>query len=165
MMRKILLARPSSLIVENMKKLMVGLNFTPVPLMSIEELDDHHPSEVAGIVISTALSSTVKCSYTEVIDRTKVLFRHKPCFLASYASVERTKKIVHARLQQLNQPLRAISIAEAAHLSMVDFFQTIIIITNDEIKEEPAFGYSSGVLAKVFQQVSSETSVHSHQIG
>ena len=54
-MKYVLLARPSSLIVNDMQKLISATGCEPKPLSSIDEFENYNSDDVAGIVISTLL--------------------------------------------------------------------------------------------------------------
>ncbi len=136
-MKHVLLARPSSLIVNDMKKLMTATGMTPTPLKSLEHLVNYEESEIGGIVISTALSSPVKEKYWEVISKVIERFPSRPIFLASYASVKSTQITASARFKEF-------SIARnLTCLDMVDdrfnSSQDVLILTQSEISDDSRF--------------------------
>ena len=67
-MKYFLLARPSALIVEKMKKLVAATGASPIPLNQLNAINDYRSDDIEAIVVSTALSSPVKEGYTSVID-------------------------------------------------------------------------------------------------
>ena len=141
-MKKVLLARPSSLIVANMQKLMTTLGLEPTRLQEASELQQHERADVACIVVSTALTSTVNESYCEMVMKVRKAFPSKPIFIASFADISRSKLIVNAKLRESRCPMSLISMTEAADQKLVDFSSHCILITNNEIKEEPHFSNS-----------------------
>lgn len=147
-MKKIILARPSSLIVTDMKTLMTATGYEPRPIGDINELTAIHHSEVAGIVISTALSSTVKEKYWEVIQRSVALFPGKPIFLASYATVRSTKITAGAHIRDAGLDYELISIDEAMSESFNSDKQ-ILILTQKEISNAVNFSSICELVKKV----------------
>jgi len=136
-MKKALLARPSSLIVQNMRRFMTTLGFEPTRLSSASELSSYDSQDVACIVISTALTSTVKESYCQIVMKVKDIFPGKPIFIASFADIKRSKVIVNAKFRDATCNMTLLSMEEAWQLGEVDFGTHCVLITNDEIKEEP----------------------------
>lgn len=137
-MKKVILARPSSLIVTDMKKLISSSGFEAKPIGELKELTELFPADVAGIVISTALSSTVKEKYWEVIKQSATLFPGKPIFLASYATVRSTKITAGAHLKDMGHEYDLLSIDEAKAASF-DCDKHILILTQKEISDPIAF--------------------------
>ena len=136
-MREILLARPSSLIVNDMKKLMNAAGVQATPLQSLADLVNYFESNIAGIVVSTALSSPVKEKYWEVILRVVKQFPKKPIFLASYASVKSTKVTAAARFSEFAIERKLVSIEEVD--SNFSSEKDILILTQSEISDPSQF--------------------------
>lgn len=137
-MKKVILARPSSLIVTDMRKLVSATGFEAMPIGDINELTKIGQDEVGGVVISTALSSTVKEKYWEVIKRSVALFPRKPIFLASYATVRSTKITAGAHIKNAGLDFNLLSIDEVKSSSF-DADKDILILTQKEISDTVAF--------------------------
>ena len=137
-MKKVILARPSSLIVKDMKNLVASTGFEATPIAQLSELSTIDPNDVGGIVISTALSSTVKEKYWEVIQRSVALFPGKPIFLASYASVRSTKITAGSHIKSTGLDYELVSIDEAKSGSF-DSNKQILILTQKEISDPVGF--------------------------
>ena len=137
-MRKVLLARPSSLIVNDMKHLIESTGCEPTPLTSLEELANFESAEVAAIVISTALSSKVKDKYWDVIQRSASAFPGKPIFLASYSSVRSTKITASQRLKDHGIGHELVSLEELDQI-VFDNDKHMLILTQKEISDESKF--------------------------
>ncbi len=121
-----------------MKKLISSSGFEANPLEDLSELTKINQNEVAGIVISTALSSTVKEKYWEVIKRSIALFPGKPIFLASYSTVRSTKITAGSHLKNLGTGYELLSIEEASKTSF-DPNSHLLILTQKEISDPVAF--------------------------
>ena len=133
-MKYVILARPSSLIVSDMKNLIARSGYEPKPIAELRELDDYDPTDVSAIVVSTALSSAVKESYGKVIERSMERFPGKPLFLASFASVKSTKLVAGDHLKKQNIPLRLLSLEELESKGW-DPSNEALILTQKEISD------------------------------
>ncbi|MEO9869706.1 hypothetical protein [Ekhidna sp.] len=121
-----------------MRKLISSTGCEPKPLAGIEELANFSPEDVAGIVISTALSSTVKEKYWEVIKKAMQIFPDKPIFLASYSSVRSTKITAGTHIQQYEIPFELVSLDEVK-LESFERKSNILILTQKEISDDSKF--------------------------
>ena len=146
-MNHVLLARPSSLIVNDMKKLMSATGHLPTPIKAIEELDHYAESVISGIVVSTALSSPVKEKYWEVISEVIKRFPKKPIFLASYASVKSTIVTAKARFMEFNIQRRLVSLEEVNEQFSPE--QDILILTQAEISDDARFEAILGIISRI----------------
>ena len=137
-MKYVLLARPSSLIVKDMKHLISSAGCKPVPLSSTEEFQNYSEKDVAGIVVSTALSSKVSEKYWEVVSKAAEHYAEKPLFLASYSSVKTTKITANQRLGENGIEHELVSLEEAEEAAFNPKKQ-ILILTQKEISDEERF--------------------------
>lgn len=147
-MKKIILARPSSLIVTDMKTLMTATGYEAYPINALSELTAINQHDVAGIVISTALSSTVKEKYWEVIKRSAALFPDKPIFLASYATVRSTKITAGSHIKNSELDYELLSIDEAKSTAF-NAKKHILILTQKEISNAIEFSSICELVKKV----------------
>jgi len=136
-MKYVLLARPSSLIVSDMKKLMNATGLQPTPLASLEELKNYDEKQVGGVVISTALSSPVKEKYWEVIHEVILKFPNCPIFLASYATVKSTFITAEARFKEFNIGHRLVCLDQVDESFSNN--KDILILTQAEISDDSKF--------------------------
>ena len=137
-MRKALLARPSSLIVNDMKHLIESTGCEPTPLTSLTELADFESDDVAGILISTAPSSKVKDKYWDVIQQSASVFPGKPIFLASYSTVRSTKITASQRLKDHGISHELVSLEELDNIHFSNNAH-MLILTQKEISNESKF--------------------------
>lgn len=137
-MKYVLLARPSSLIVNDMKNLITSTGCQPTPLASIDEFDNYEADQVAAVVISTALSSKVKDKYWEVIKRSLIHYPYIPIFLASYSSVKSTKIVANKRLEENGIDMELVSLDEMK-VQAFDSNKQILILTQGEISNQVLF--------------------------
>lgn len=134
-----LLAKPSGLIVEKMKKLVEALGSTPLPLKSLNEIKSYNTTEIEAIVVSTALSSPVKETFTQVINQCWKTLGNKPTFLASYADLRRTKIIASAKFQSCGMDVNLLGVSEVMDERAQPVKNPIFIITHDEIANPASF--------------------------
>lgn len=132
-MKYMLLARPSALIVNDMKRLVTKAGLEPQPLTSTDQFVKFDENDVGGIVISTALSSKVNEKYWEVIEKTRIHFPGKPIFLASFSTVEGTKLTAGNRLKEHGIELELKSIEDAQKDPLNQ--DQILILTQKEISD------------------------------
>ncbi len=149
-MKYVLLARPSSLIVKDMKQLISSSGCEPQPLRSLSEFKNYSSHEVAGIVISTALSSVVSDKYWDVIKKSILSFPDKPIFLASYSSVRNTKITAGQRIKEHNISMELLSLEET---KTRDFSQKkhILILTQKEISDKMKFPAIKDMVTEILQ--------------
>lgn len=136
-MKHVLLARPSSLIVNDMKKLMTATGMQPTPLASLEDIDTYSEDKIGGIVVSTALSSPVKEKYWEVIAKVIAFFPSRPIFLASYASVKSTKITAASRFKEYNIDRNLVCLDEVS--ASFSSRKDVLILTQAEISDDSKF--------------------------
>ncbi|WP_436514502.1 hypothetical protein [Ekhidna sp. To15] len=131
-----------------MKKLVSSTGFEAMPITEINELTSIDEDEVAGIVISTALSSTVKEKYWEVVQRSAAIFPGKSIFLASYATVRSAKITAGAHIKNAGLDYELLSIEEAKSGSF-DANNQILILTQKEISDPVAFSSISELIKRL----------------
>lgn len=146
-MKHVLLARPSSLIVNDMKKLMTATGMQPTPLGSLDDIDTYSEDSIGGIVVSTALSSPVKEKYWEVIAKVIAIFPSRPIFLASYASVKSTKITAESRFKEYNIGRNLVCLDEVNEnfTSQND----ILILTQAEISDGSKFDHILLIIKRI----------------
>lgn len=121
-----------------MKKLVSSTGFKAEPITKIKELKSINQDEVAGIVISTTLSSSVKEKYWEVIKLSASLFPDKPIFLASYATERSTRITATSHFKEASLDYDLLSINEAKSIPF-NTDKQILILTQKEISDPIAF--------------------------
>ncbi len=131
-----------------MKKLIASTGFEASPIEELKELTHINQNDVAGIVVSTALSSTVKEKYWEVIKRAIGLFPGKPIFLASYATPRSAKITAGAHLRDIGNGYDLLSIDEAQKMSF-DPFNQILILTQKEISDTVSFASIRDMMKRI----------------
>ena len=147
-MKYVLLARPSSLIVKDMRHLISSTGLEPRPMRSLQEFDNYDETDVAGIVISTALSSVVKDKYWDVIKKSMEHFPTKPIFLASYSSVRNTKITAGQRMKESKIPMQLLSLDEAK-AELFDQEKHVLILTQKEISDQKKFSSIKSIVSGI----------------
>ncbi len=135
-----------------MKKLVDAVGATPIPLKNLFAVNTYKPDEVEAIVVSTALSSPVEESFTQVIDHCWKSLGKKPTFLASYADLRRTKVIAKSKFKACGMEVELIGLSEVADLDDEPFHNPIFIITHDEIANPASFSVSLMAVKRILQR-------------
>lgn len=84
---KVLLARPHDFLVDDMRAWLTSLDVEPVRLGSLDELLRFEPAAVAGIVISSAVTSSVAGSPGAAWLAVRRQFPSRPVLIAGMASL------------------------------------------------------------------------------
>lgn len=85
---KVLLARPNDFLVNDMSVWLRSLGVEPVRLSKLSELAAHPVAEVAGLVLSSAVTSTIPESLGAAMAAVRKVFPHKPVLIAGLARLE-----------------------------------------------------------------------------
>lgn len=131
--KKILLARPNSFIVTEMKKFISACNYTATPIADVSEFNNYNPSEIGGIVISTALNSSIKEEYAEVVKLASERFNGIPILLASLIDFDRVNASVNYNLGKSDLQYDLLSISTAAEKTFVNSKSDLIVIEKDDL--------------------------------
>ena len=92
MPKKILLARPNGFMVNHMLTFIESVGCKPICLDDISDINNHDSDQLAAIVISTSVTSTVSQSFKEVLCYVAHNLPTVPIFLATLADIEVVKK-------------------------------------------------------------------------
>lgn len=117
-----------------MKRLVEDSGNIPLPLKSVQELQNISESDLKAIVISTSVSSVVSESYFDVLELVKNQFTDKPIFLATLTEVESVRRAFAQRSE--TSKLRLQSIDEACE--EIDP-QAIVVIKKSDLTDEPLY--------------------------
>ncbi|MEW6430782.1 MAG: hypothetical protein AB1730_04675 [Myxococcota bacterium] len=96
---KALLARPHDFIVDDMRRWLAALGLQPVRLSTLADLEQHAPADVRALVISTAVTSSVKATVAEALAAVRRRFAGTPLLLAGLASVASARVGLEAELR------------------------------------------------------------------
>ncbi len=151
-MNYFLLARPSALIVEKMKKLVKAVDATPLPIKNLDEINSQKADEVTAIVVSTALSSPVKETFTQVVDYCWKSVGKKPTFLATYADLRRTKIIAQSKFEAYGMEVTLLGLGEALDRKDEPLINPVYIITHAEIANPDSFHQSAMALKTILDK-------------
>lgn len=96
---KALLARPHDFVVDDMRKWLTALGLEPVRLSTLADLEQHAPVDVRALVISTAVTSSVKASVADALAAVRRRFPITPLLLAGLASASSARVGLDAELR------------------------------------------------------------------
>lgn len=150
-MKYVVLARPSSLIITDMKRLIGKMELDPRPISHITELHAFKANEVGAVVISTALSSTIKEKYWEVVKKVRELFPGKPIFLASFASISSTRITAGAHFERESLDIELSSVDEI-NTDDFDPNRQMLILTQRELENTSLLSKISKVALKLINE-------------
>ncbi|MFY0689550.1 MAG: hypothetical protein JXQ90_20435 [Cyclobacteriaceae bacterium] len=148
--KKILLARPNKFIVDEMKGLLKDSNFLPVPISNLDEIHKFSKEEVGGVVVSTAVISSIKEDYEDVILDVTSAFPGIPVMLATLVEVELMKKSINIRLQKVGLDYHIRSITEVETKSSIDPRHDLVIVHKDDIGNKEKYAHTLQVVKKHF---------------
>lgn len=105
---KVLLARPHDFVVAEMRGWLTSLGVEPVRLESLEGLDTHLSREVAGVVVSAAVTSSVNVTVGAALAAVRKRFLPARLMIAGMATVESARTGLAAELKSHGLSLRGI---------------------------------------------------------
>jgi hypothetical protein len=148
--KRILLARPNSFIVDEMKRLIADSGYTPTPINDLEELMQYDTAEIGGAVISTAFSSTVKEDYHEVVKAVIEKFTGIPVMLATLIDVEAIRKAIDLKFEAIGLDFEMHSMEMAGAKGMLTPRKDMIIIQKNDIADEAVYARTLKTVKQFF---------------
>lgn len=136
---KIILARPNSLIVNEIKRLISELSGKAVPLGDLKDIGKIDYQEVAGIVISTAVNSVVSDPYIEVLKQVVVGLPGKPVFLTTLMEADILKRSLSVELRRSTLSFNFLSIEEAIAAKVLSPAKDVVIIRKKDLTDPDLF--------------------------
>ncbi|MDP2270112.1 MAG: hypothetical protein Q8N23_09895 [Archangium sp.] len=85
---KVLLARPNDFLVYDMSAWLRSLGLEPVRLSKLSELTAHPVTEIAGLVLSSAVTSAIPESLGAAMGAVRKVFPRKPVLISGLARLE-----------------------------------------------------------------------------
>lgn len=150
--KKVLLARPHSFIVSEMRPFLENAGFTPVKLERLTDLESGTVGTLSGAIISTAVVSSVGASAEEVFaalrrkfPRLPILFAGLTEFPTMKGAVERVTKPVHGNAEVL--PIAA-STESHPRLGRENVF---VVLHKDDLAPGEAASLAERILRKHFR--------------
>jgi hypothetical protein len=134
-LKKVLLARPNVFIVKEMKNFITEANYEPIPIANVSELDNYNPSEIGGIVISTAITSTVNEDYQDLVKIVKDKFPNTTVLLATLIDYDKISSIVKSRFKNINLDYNVLTIKEASEKKRIDNRREIVAIQKSDLTD------------------------------
>lgn len=148
--KKILLARPNTFIVNEMTKFINELDYIPVPIKNSSELNNYSSDEIGGIVISTAISSTVNEGYDEMLKLVNEKYASVPVVLVSLIALDKFEKAIQLKLNKVGLSYRLHSVSNAMLSTRLESKSDIVVIENDDLVNQSKYPTSRKVAQKFF---------------
>lgn len=148
MKTKVLLARPSSFIVTDMKRLMTDMGFQPNPITKLADVQNLPLQEFAGAVVSIQINSTIPEDYKQVIVEIKRVHPTMPILLASLVEFQDIAKGVKAKFE--GTAFQFYGMQEATRKMTFDPKNDIIAIQKADITDETRYKNTISVLRRYF---------------
>ncbi len=152
MSREILVARPNAFILKNMKQLLHDCEKQPIVLQQFEELDDLKNAKFSGIVISTAVSSSLNASFESVLESVLKNFKGVPILLATLLDSEKAKRSLQLLLKKLESDHELVSVSEVIK-NEVSPRDKLLIIEKKNISDANSYNQVVDVVNKFFNQL------------
>jgi len=148
-MKKVLLARPSLFIVNDMRHLLVDSSYVPTPIKHINELQLHIFTQVGGAVISTALNSEVVEDYAQVAKALKD--STIPIMLATLVPFENLVKALKIKFLNNGLTMNFYSIQDAARRLILNPNTDILVIHKDDITVQEMYAVTKKTVNNFFR--------------
>lgn len=149
--KKVLLARPSVFIVNDMRRLLTDLSFHPTPIKVLDEINLYQKSEVAGAVISTAIQSEVSEDYAQVAKALKQFDAGLPIMLATLVPFENLVKALKLKFESNGLSMNFYSIKEASKQLTLNPTKDALVIHRDDITSESDYQITFKTVQKFFR--------------
>jgi hypothetical protein len=148
MSKEILIARPNAFIVKNMKGILDDCGKNPIVLADIEEMEKHKDANLCGVVISTAVTSSIAGSFEEVLSKVLTHFRDIPILLPTMLDLEKAKSSIYLTLSRIGVSHELVSVEEASKRAVINSANTMIILKKEDMTESEIYGQSISVIKK-----------------
>lgn len=111
--KKVLLARPHSFIVSEMKPLLEKSGFAPTKLDSLQALESGNLGPMSGAVISTAVISTISATADEVFTALRRKYPKLPVLFAGLTEFSLVKGSVERMVRRIHPDAEVLPFSEA----------------------------------------------------
>lgn len=150
--KKVLLARPHSFIVSEMKPLLEKSGFVPAKLDSLQALDSGSLGFMSGAVVSTAVVSTISATADEVF----VALRHKypklPILFAGLTEFSLMKNGIERIVRRVHPNAEVLPFSEATEshpgLGRENVF---LVLRKGDMSDGPSANLAERILRKHFK--------------
>ncbi|MGL1887667.1 MAG: hypothetical protein OCD76_14215 [Reichenbachiella sp.] len=150
MIKKVLLARPNPFIVNEMQGFIKDCEFDPTPLHDLEQLSNYDRNEVAGIVISTAVNSTVKENFTETLKEVIDTYPALPIVIATLMPTDKIKKTTDFFLQNNSFNHELHSVQEVLTKNKLEPKNTMLILEKSMLIDQSHYSHSKEIIQSFF---------------
>ena len=149
--KRIILARPNSFIINDMKHLLSDGYYIPTPIDHLSKLNQYSVSEISGVVISTAINSTIEEGYDMTVKEVINKYKTVPILLASLISLDKIRKTIKLKFDKIGLDFDLLSIEDAMKKSSIDPSKEIIVIEKQDIAYEYAFPKTLSIIKRYFK--------------
>ena len=150
-MKKVLLARPSVFIVNDMKHLLTTLGVAPTPIKNVNEITTHPSTELAGAVISTALNSEVPEDYAQVAKALKDHDPNLPLLLATLVPFDNLVKALTIKFKNNGLDMDFLSMRAASRAGDINPALDVVVIHRDDITSTSNFETTVSTIRRFFR--------------
>ncbi|NCP84800.1 MAG: hypothetical protein GW809_02245 [Bacteroidetes bacterium] len=150
-MKKVLLARPSLFIVNDMRHLLIDSSYVPTPIKHLNELQLQDFSKVGGAVISTALSSEVAEDYAQVAKAIKDIDISTPIMMATLVPFEHLIKALTIKFSTNGMNMNFYSIQIASRKLSLNPTTDVLVIHKDDITSQEMYAITKKTFNNFFR--------------
>ena len=134
-----------------MKHLLADCGYIPTPIENLNELSRYKTTELGGVVISTAISSTMKSDYQDVVKAVVERFAGIPVLLATLIDAEVAKKTISLRFKKAGINYQLHSMESVRVKGFVNSRNEMIVIQKEDISEESVYDQTLKIVMNYFQ--------------
>ncbi|MDQ3265333.1 MAG: hypothetical protein M3Y59_17035 [Myxococcota bacterium] len=146
-MSLVLLVRPHDFIVEEMSSFLEAAGFRPVRISSLDELSRFPEHEVSGAVISTAVTSVIPHSFSEVLHRVRGALPDLPLAAATLSrDFHKAASLIRGELGEQDRDLEVVPLGGAASSSLPRAPNRLLLLRREDLLA-PSSGASEALRA------------------
>ena len=134
--KKILIARPNVLIVEEMTRAIRDCGLEPVRISHIDEINNIKTAEIAGAVVSTAVNSAVAASFESVITALRTQHPGIPLLLATLIRADKATRLIDQQLKRQHLQYQLHILSECPEGASFDATREMVILQKEDLTDD-----------------------------
>ena len=148
--KNVILARPNTFILKSMKQLLKDCNCIPTPINRLSMLNEFNSNQVSGVVVSTAVISSVGEDLEVVIKAVAERYTGVPILMASMIGLDKIKDVIDLKLKKMDLDFTLISAKDAYESGPVNPKNQIIVLEKKDISDEEKYPITLNKIRKYF---------------
>lgn len=149
---KVLLARPNSAIVKDMRAALERNGFTPFSVETLEKIKTINRAGLKGVIISTSVVSTIKEPFYETFVVIRNRFPDIPVLFTTQAESDRMAPLVQSALKTVAPETIVHNFSpDLLNPSMLGSKESVVLISKNDLINPDATPWVDGLLKKLFK--------------